>query len=93
MPVPCVRTPYFNLLAGAHVLAVKDMAGVLTPQSATLLIGALRAEFPEVPIHVHTHDTAGTGVATLLAAVRAGAFITAKIRWECKRAQLQRVTE
>ena len=46
--------------AGAHVLAVKDMAGLLTPQSATLLVGALRREFPDVPIHMHTHDTAGT---------------------------------
>jgi pyruvate carboxylase len=45
--------------AGSHVLSVKDMAGLLTPQSATLLIGALRKEFPTVPIHVHTHDTLG----------------------------------
>lgn len=59
--------------AGAHVLCVKDMAGLLTPQSATLLIGALRAEFPAMPIHVHTHDTAGTGVASMIAAVQAGA--------------------
>jgi len=37
------------------------MAGVLKPHAATLLIGALRKEFPNVPIHVHTHDTAGAG--------------------------------
>jgi hypothetical protein len=35
------------------------MAGLLTPQSSSMLIGALRKEFPEVPIHVHTHDTLG----------------------------------
>ena len=58
---------------GAHVLAIKDMAGLLRPEAATLLVGALRAEFPDVPIHVHTHDTAGTGVASMLAAAAAGA--------------------
>jgi pyruvate carboxylase len=57
---------------GAHVLAVKDMAGLLKPEAATLLIGALRREFPHMPIHVHTHDTAGTGVATYLACAHAG---------------------
>ena len=60
---------------GVHALAVKDMAGLLKPQAATTLISALRAAFPEVPIHVHTHDTAGTGVATQLAAAAAGADI------------------
>ncbi|CAE7243244.1 pyc-1 [Symbiodinium sp. KB8] len=58
---------------GTHVLCVKDMAGLLRPEAATLLIGALRKEFPNTPIHVHTHDTAGTGVASMLAASRAGA--------------------
>ena len=43
---------------GAHVLAIKDMAGLLKPQAASLLVAALRQEFPDVPIHVHTHDTA-----------------------------------
>ncbi len=57
---------------GVHVLAIKDMAGLLTPAAATLLIGALRKEFPHVPIHVHTHDTAGTGVASMLACAQAG---------------------
>ncbi len=46
------------------------MAGLLKPEAATMLIGALRAEFPHVPIHVHTHDTAGTGVASMLACAR-----------------------
>jgi pyruvate carboxylase len=58
---------------GIHVLAIKDMAGVLKPDAATLLIGTIRKEFPDLPIHVHTHDTAGTGVASMLACARAGA--------------------
>lgn len=60
---------------GVHTLAIKDMAGVLKPRAASILIGALREQFPDVPIHVHTHDTAGTGVATQLAAANAGADI------------------
>ena len=43
------------------------------PQAAELLVGALRHEFPNLPIHVHTHDTAGTGVAAMLACANAGA--------------------
>lgn len=58
---------------GIHVLAVKDMAGVLKPEAATMLIGAIREQHPDLPIHVHTHDTAGTGVASMLAAAKAGA--------------------
>jgi pyruvate carboxylase len=60
---------------GTHSLAIKDMAGLLKPRAATILVGALRQRFPDVPIHVHTHDTAGTGVATQLAAAAAGADI------------------
>lgn len=56
-----------------HVLAIKDMAGLLKPAAARTLIGALRREFPALPIHVHTHDTAATGVASMLAAHAAGA--------------------
>lgn len=58
-----------------HVLAIKDMAGVLKPEAATLLVGSIRKEFPDLPIHVHTHDTAGTGVASMLACARAGADV------------------
>lgn len=58
---------------GIHVLCIKDMAGLLKPRAATLLIGTLRQEFPDMPIHVHTHDTAGTGVASMLACYEAGA--------------------
>lgn len=58
--------------AGAHILGVKDMAGVCRPQAATALITALRNEVG-LPIHFHTHDTSGGSVATVLAAVAAGA--------------------
>jgi len=58
-----------------HILNIKDMAGLLKPEAATILISALRKEFPHIPIHVHTHDTAGTGVASMLAAAKAGADV------------------
>lgn len=58
--------------AGAHVLAIKDMAGLLRAPAAARLVSALRREF-DLPVHVHTHDTAGGQLATYLAAVGAGA--------------------
>ncbi|WP_426368917.1 pyruvate carboxylase [Streptomyces sp. E-08] len=58
--------------AGAHVLAVKDMAGLLRAPAAARLVSALRREF-ELPVHLHTHDTAGGQLATYLAAIQAGA--------------------
>ncbi len=51
------------------------MAGLLKPQAAKLLISTLRDRHPDIPIHVHTHDTSGTGVASMLAAVEAGADV------------------
>ena len=57
--------------AGAHILAIKDMAGLLRPPAAAKLVSALRANF-DLPVHLHTHDTAGVQLATLLAAVDAG---------------------
>jgi pyruvate carboxylase len=57
--------------AGAHVLAIKDMAGLLRPAAAHRLVGALRERF-ELPVHLHTHDTPGGQLATLLAAADAG---------------------
>ena len=57
--------------AGAHVLAVKDMAGLLRPPAAARLITALRKEF-DLPVHLHTHDTAGGQLATYLAAIQSG---------------------
>ena len=58
--------------AGAHILAIKDMAGLLRAEAAATLVTALRERF-DLPVHVHTHDTAGGQLATLLAASRAGA--------------------
>jgi pyruvate carboxylase len=58
--------------AGAHILAIKDMAGLLRADAAFQLVTALRDRF-DLPVHVHTHDTAGGQLATLLAASRAGA--------------------
>ncbi|KIC47011.1 pyruvate carboxylase [Ruegeria sp. ANG-S4] len=57
--------------AGAHVLGLKDMAGLLKPASARVLIRALKEEVG-LPIHFHTHDTAGIASATILAASEAG---------------------
>jgi pyruvate carboxylase len=58
--------------AGAHVIGIKDMAGLLRAGAAEKLVSALRERFDQ-PVHVHTHDTAGGQLATLLAAARAGA--------------------
>jgi pyruvate carboxylase len=58
--------------AGAHIIAIKDMAGLLRASAAEKLVTALRDRF-DLPVHVHTHDTAGGQLATLLAASRAGA--------------------
>ncbi|HWL76209.1 pyruvate carboxylase [Microbacterium sp.] len=57
--------------AGAHILAIKDMAGLLRPAAAAKLVTALRERF-DLPVHLHTHDTAGGQLATLLAASAAG---------------------
>ncbi len=58
--------------AGAHVLAIKDMAGLLRAPAAKKLVTALRSNF-DLPVHVHTHDTPGGQLATYLAAWEAGA--------------------
>ncbi|CAO0798643.1 unnamed protein product [Mucor circinelloides] len=60
---------------GIHILGIKDMAGLLKPEAARLLVSTIRNKFPDLPIHVHTHDTAGTGVASMMAAAAAGADI------------------
>ncbi|RJQ85332.1 pyruvate carboxylase [Amycolatopsis panacis] len=57
--------------AGAHVLAIKDMAGLLRAPAAARLVTALRKEF-DLPVHLHTHDTAGGQLATYLSAIQAG---------------------
>ncbi len=60
--------------AGAHILGLKDMAGLLKPAAARLLVKALKEEVG-LPIHFHTHDTAGIAGATILAAAEAGVDI------------------
>lgn len=57
--------------AGAHILCIKDMAGLLKPLAATELIQALKAE-TNLPIHLHTHDTSGIQSTTYLRAIEAG---------------------
>lgn len=57
--------------AGAHVLCIKDMAGLLRAPAARTLVSALRKRF-DAPVHLHTHDTAGGQLATYLSAAEAG---------------------
>jgi pyruvate carboxylase len=57
--------------AGCHILAIKDMAGLLKPAAATVLVRALKEQVG-LPIQLHTHDTSGASAATVLAAVEAG---------------------
>ncbi len=59
---------------GAHVIAIKDMAGLCKPYAAFALVKALREEI-DVPIHFHTHDTSGLNAASILRAADAGADI------------------
>ncbi|KAJ7576794.1 carbamoyl-phosphate synthase L chain, ATP binding domain-containing protein [Mycena floridula] len=60
---------------GIHVLGVKDMAGLLKPEAAKILIGAIRKKHPDLPIHVHSHDTAGIAAASMIACAAAGADV------------------
>merc|ERR1719320_1587658 len=76
----CDLQYYLNLAdelvkMGTHMLCIKDMAGLLKPQAAQILVGELRSKFPHIPIHVHTHDTSGAGVASMLEAAKYGADI------------------
>ncbi len=69
-------TYYVNLAkalekAGAHVLGIKDMAGVCKPRAAKELVTVLKQEVG-LPIHFHTHDTSGISAASVLAAIEAG---------------------
>lgn len=59
---------------GAHILAIKDMAGLLKPYAAYKLVSALKSEL-KIPIHLHTHDTSGGQIATLIKAAEAGVDI------------------
>jgi pyruvate carboxylase len=58
--------------AGAHIIGVKDMAGLCRPRAAYALVKALKDEV-RLPVHFHTHDTSGIAAASVLAAVAAGA--------------------
>ena len=60
--------------AGAHILGIKDMAGLLKPEAAHRLVSALK-EAIGIPVHLHTHDSAGVGVATAARAALAGADV------------------
>jgi pyruvate carboxylase len=67
---------YINLAkeienAGAHILGIKDMAGLLKPYAASELVSALKSEL-KIPIHLHTHDTSSIQAATYLKAIEAG---------------------
>ncbi len=57
--------------AGAHILGIKDMAGLMKVPTAEVLVPALK-DAVDIPIHFHTHDTSGAAIATVLAAARAG---------------------
>ncbi|KKO19993.1 MAG: pyruvate carboxylase [Candidatus Brocadia sp.] len=59
---------------GAHILSIKDMAGLLKPYAAFELVSALKSEL-KIPIHLHTHDTSGGQIATLIKAAEAGVDI------------------
>jgi pyruvate carboxylase len=59
---------------GAHILGIKDMSALLKPYAAYKLVKALKNEI-SIPIHLHTHDTTGNGVATVIMAAEAGVDI------------------
>lgn len=59
---------------GSHILGIKDMSGLLKPMAARKLIRTLKQEIG-IPIHLHTHDTSGNGVAAILMAAQAGVDI------------------
>jgi len=63
------------IMSGAHVLCIKDMAGLLKPMAATILVDAIRQKHPQIPIHIHTHDTSGAGLAAMLNCAQAGADV------------------
>lgn len=60
---------------GSHVIAIKSMSGVMKPAAGRTLVRAIQAKYPDIPIHMHTHDTNGAGIATMLACIEAGADI------------------
>ena len=59
---------------GAHIITIKDMSGLLKPMAARELIGSLKQEL-KIPVNLHTHDTSGNSIATVLMAAQAGVDI------------------
>ena len=59
---------------GCHIFAIKDMAGLLKPYAAKELVSAIKSEI-KIPVHLHTHDSTGNGVSTILMAAEAGVDI------------------
>ena len=78
---------------GAHMLAIKDMSGLLKPYAAKKLVSTLKQEVG-LPIHLHTHDTTGNQVAALLMAAEAGVDVVdaACARWRASPASPSRWT-
>lgn len=78
---PCYDTEYFVKYTkqlvemGVGSICIKDMAGLLKPYDAEVLVKALKTEFPNLPVELHTHYTAGLASMTLLKAVEAGCDI------------------
>lgn len=64
--------PYHNSFSSS---LFQDMAGLLKPAACTMLVSSLRDRFPDLPLHIHTHDTSGAGVAAMLACAQAGADV------------------
>lgn len=78
---PCYTTEYFVnytrqlVNMGTNSICIKDMSGLLKPYDAEVLVKALKKEFPNLPIELHTHSTAGLASMTLLKAIEAGCDI------------------
>ena len=68
---------------GAHILAIKDMSALLKPYAAKKLINALKNEI-SIPIHLHTHDTTGNGVATVLMAAMLELILLIQLSTVCQ---------
>lgn len=80
---PSLTPPYLSYCAHFMPLLTivfffsfpQDMAGLLKPAACTMLVSSLRDHFPDLPLHIHTHDTSGAGVAAMLACAQAGADV------------------
>lgn len=51
---------------GSHIIAIKSMSGVMKPAAGRTLVRAIRTKYPRIPIHMHTHDNNGAGVASVV---------------------------